>query len=1013
MANLKAKQRNAMKDESFAVPSKRKLPIHDATHIKLAWDMVDKTKGLTAAERTSARKKILAAAKKADVDTSSWDKKAMTDMVVAKAQVLTDATKENGPMVVRFKATEVNSVNDNLRMYPDPVMVDGVERANSNYVTPGRMVGESPHPKHFKGANGKIVFDTKLENSVINGKKLFMDNGTVFLDAEILETAKGKDLKALISQGVPVGISMRALGDSVERIIDGRTVNVATYLDIQSFDVVMNPATDGCGVVQVLTDSQIDQIIEDGIQIANPSCPTCGAQLEAQKPDDDDDIDFYTCPNGHGPFIEDNNLYQTTNASTTLRLITADNCDRYGLAQEWLEKQEYTKNKMTDSVVGDGEILKTEDIIKAFQDNPELKAVIAGIAGEVAKPALDSVQASNKAVELAKHKQEAKAFLDEKIAALKGKFKDDQIKVMTDAIGEPATKEIADILLESQIKSMSAQGAKAMLDNVGFNGTVDGSGGMVNIEVGAAEKPWRPIVDKILGEVDTYSEQFGNTHDPKLRALNKKNFSKIIDGIESKIGTKALYDSVQDGKLKVMSDSAQGYELLSDSVSVTMAQLLNQPTILTAVIVQAFQDVESAQFMFTDVFKGSEWRLPIETFTSQAQYNPQTGLMDLAVAEGAGIAGSAINLGWQSFSPTWRRNAVSLTTDVIRQLETGPASYAAIARAAYHIGEDKKRKLDNAAYLEMIMASDEYQPLVITSEVPATANLVTAVGVPSGSNASYLYKLAPANGNPVAGYNPVARPRTVNQIQPGGSITANVSNPVAVTVNGSALVLGVWDGTNIQSFQGTTATAAIDYEHGILYMKSSSSVNPSASTPVLPSISYSAVTNFDRWHSTMGTGYTDIAAWYDTFLQQLTASSASMGSAPRYKKPNLAIFSLNAAAYVENARIFYKWASPDGTRLIDTGNTFGQRSNMNLSKINAPWVAGDGRVLLTQKGSTRYGIETPYNLEGPFPMYDSNQNIIDAKVWKGSENSVLCTPQVRDTSYNIINPVSKTIVISA
>ena len=163
----------------------------------------------------------------------------------------------------------------------------------------------------------------------------------------------------------------------------------------------------------------------------------------------------------------------------------------------------------------------------------------------------------------------------------------------------------------------------------------------------------------------------------------------------------------------------------------------------------------------------------------------------------------------------------------------------------------------------------------------------------------------------------------------------------------------------------------------------------------------------------MGTGYSDIAAWYDTFLQQLTLSSAIMGSSPRFKKPNLAIFSLNSSTYVENARIFYKWASPDGTKLIDTGNTFGQRSNMNLSKINAPWVAGDGRVLLTQKGSTRYGIETPYNLEGPYPMYDANQNIIDAKLWYGRENSVMCTPQVRDNSYNIINPVSRTIVISS
>jgi hypothetical protein len=311
------------------------------------------------------------------------------------------------------------------------------------------------------------------------------------------------------------------------------------------------------------------------------------------------------------------------------------------------------------------------------------------------------------------------------------------------------------------------------------------------------------------------------------------------------------------------------------------------------------------------------------------------------------------------------------------------------------------------------MASDEYLPLVVAGESPATPATSVSTAVPTGSNAKWMYKLAPATLNAIAGYNPVVRPRTINQIQPGGQVQSLITNPIVITVGGTPLVLGVWDGTNIQSFQGTTALAAIDFEHGIVYFMQSVGLTPTASTPILPSISYSAVTNYDRWHSTMAAGYNDIAAYYDTFLQQITNTQAVMGSSPRFKKPNLMISSLNAATFVENARIFYKFASPDGTRLINTGNTYGERSGINFSKINAPWAAGDGRVLLTQKGSTRYGIETPYNMEGPYPMYDSNQNIIDAKLWYGRENSVLCTPQTRDLSYNILNPVSRTIIISA
>lgn len=96
-----------------------------------------------------------------------------------------------------------------------------------------------------------------------------------------------------------------------------------------------------------------------------------------------------------------------------------------------------------------------------------------------------------------------------------------------------------------------------------------------------------------------------------------------------------------------------------------------------------------------------------------------------------------------------------------------------------------------------------------------------------------------------------------------------------------------------------------------------------------------------------------------------------------------------------------------------TDNMFGRRSGVNFGRINAPWGPGDGRILMSQKGSTRYGIQTPYAIEGPYPKYDSNQNLIDAKAWMGKENSVLCTPQVTDINGNILNPVSRTIRILA
>lgn len=74
--SLTKEQRDALAPEDFAVPAKRKMPIRntedDETHTRLAWDMVDRTKGLTDAERSEARSRILKRAKELDIDTKGW-----------------------------------------------------------------------------------------------------------------------------------------------------------------------------------------------------------------------------------------------------------------------------------------------------------------------------------------------------------------------------------------------------------------------------------------------------------------------------------------------------------------------------------------------------------------------------------------------------------------------------------------------------------------------------------------------------------------------------------------------------------------------------------------------------------------------------------------------------------------------------------------------------------------------------------------------------------------------------
>ena len=74
MAELDARHRNALDEGAFAFPKEQKLPINDASHVRNAIARFDQVKDVGDDERDAAWKRILAAAKKHDVDVSekSW-----------------------------------------------------------------------------------------------------------------------------------------------------------------------------------------------------------------------------------------------------------------------------------------------------------------------------------------------------------------------------------------------------------------------------------------------------------------------------------------------------------------------------------------------------------------------------------------------------------------------------------------------------------------------------------------------------------------------------------------------------------------------------------------------------------------------------------------------------------------------------------------------------------------------------------------------------------------------------
>jgi len=66
-------EKNQLSDGEFAFPDERKESLNDAAHVRNAIARFDQVEGVSDAERDAAWKRILAAAKKFDVEVSESD----------------------------------------------------------------------------------------------------------------------------------------------------------------------------------------------------------------------------------------------------------------------------------------------------------------------------------------------------------------------------------------------------------------------------------------------------------------------------------------------------------------------------------------------------------------------------------------------------------------------------------------------------------------------------------------------------------------------------------------------------------------------------------------------------------------------------------------------------------------------------------------------------------------------------------------------------------------------------
>ena len=144
---------------------------------------------------------------------------------------LSESTNSRGLTEFQGKFQEAEAVNKNKRMYPYDVLDENVQRL-IEAVSERRLIGELDHPTdsiiHFANASHVV---TKLwwEGQILMGK------------GEILNTPHGKVLKALIEDGVKVGISSRGVGNG--KVNEDGILVIGESYKLITFDAVADPST--------------------------------------------------------------------------------------------------------------------------------------------------------------------------------------------------------------------------------------------------------------------------------------------------------------------------------------------------------------------------------------------------------------------------------------------------------------------------------------------------------------------------------------------------------------------------------------------------------------------------------------------------------------------------------------------------------------------------------------------------------------------------------------------------
>lgn len=154
-----------------------------------------------------------------------------------------------------------NIQNRNGRIYPIHILEKEVQRYHNAYITQRRALGELGHP------DGPTINMERASHLITD---LYKDGNNFIGKAKILDTPYGKIVKALIDDGVKLGVSSRGMG-TLKEVNGVQQVQDDFYLATAA-DIVADPSAPAAfvqGIMEgkewafvdgILTEQRIDEV---------------------------------------------------------------------------------------------------------------------------------------------------------------------------------------------------------------------------------------------------------------------------------------------------------------------------------------------------------------------------------------------------------------------------------------------------------------------------------------------------------------------------------------------------------------------------------------------------------------------------------------------------------------------------------------------------------------------------------------------------------------------------------